>query len=454
MWLVVALAWPGVVQAAEVKRTWDVGPTWSVHQTARPKLYTRDGHQYVLYYDDQRYLRLAQRQLGSDAWTDHRFPVQTTWPTGGHARLALAVDVEGHVHVAAYRRGLAEAPPDPPATIYYRTWQPHDLDSLERTAMVAPDEPNPGYPTFIEGPDGTLYFEYRIGGSGAGAQRWNAYNPEQQQWEALPIMLDGEGERSAYGGPRLGPDGRWHCAWVWRETPDAETTHTVAYMRSADLRQWETIDGEPVDLPVTADSREVVVDPIEPGAGLINSVRRLGWDSQDRPVLSYKKYDAQGNSQIYNARHEDGRWRIVQATDWDFRWDFEGRGALGAQVRTGRVRPLGDDRLQQRVYSKAHGWQRVVLDERTLEPIAAPAEQDDSARGSGAVPAWQRDRSEPESDFAERPMDVHWIGDKGRAEQAGTRYRLRWEVGPRNRDQPVPKPWPEPTMLRLYEVRR
>jgi len=441
------------VEATEVEKEWDVGPTWAVHQTGRPVLYTQNEYQYVLYYDHERYLRLAQRKLGSDEWKEHRFPVQTRWATGGHARLALAVDANGYVHAAPYRRDLTEAPPTPPGTIYYRSQQPHDLKTLERMPMVDRNEPNPGYPTFIEGPEDGLYFEYRIGGSGRGSQRWNVYDLEKEEWEALPILLDGEGERSAYGGPRLGPDGRWHCFWVWRETPDAETTHTAAYMRSENLLDWETAGGEELDLPITADNEKVVVDPVEPRAGLLNSIKGLGWDSRERPILSYHKYDEEGNSQIYNVRFDDRHWHIVQATKWDFRWNFSGRGALNEQISTQGPRPDSEEKLHQRVWSGEHGHQRLVIDELTLEPVSAE-QKIEPKQQKEIIPLWQRRRSEPESKFDERPMEVHWRKDKGEAEEPNVEYWLRWETGPRNRDRPVEKPWPDPTTLRVYKVRK
>ncbi|MEX2380759.1 MAG: BNR repeat-containing protein [Opitutales bacterium] len=399
-------------------------------------------------------MQLAQRRLGSQDWKHHRFPVQTRWATGGHAKITMAVDLQGHVHVAAYRRDLSEQPPGPPATIYYRTTRPHDLATLKRTHMVSPDEPNPGYPTFIEGTDNELYFEYRIGGSGRGSQRWNVYDPGRQQWQALPILLDGQGRRSAYGGPRLGPGGRWHCSWVWRETPDAETSNIVAYMRSDDLRHWENAAGEALELPITADNKKVVVDPVKQRAGLINSVRTIGWDSDHQPIISYHKYDENGNSQIYNARYEDGRWHIVQATDWDFRWDFGGRGALGRQVDVKPVTPAPDGRLHQQVMNlfDNRGWRWVVLDGKTLRPVK---QEQPAATGpeNEVLPPWQRLRDEPESDFEARPMEVHWLPDNGKPSQPSTQYWLRWEVGPVNkRDQPVPPPWPDATTLRVYKL--
>jgi len=438
-----------VVQAGNVvQKAFDVGPTWSAHQTAPPLLYTSGGYQYVVYYDGNRKLRLAQRELGSDKWLEHEFPVRTTWATGGHALVALAVDIEGYVHVAPYRRALAEAPPAPPSSIYYRTLRPHDLSSFERMAMVDAGEPNPGYPRFITGHDGTLYFEYRKGGSGRGSQQFNFYDQERQQWETLPTLIDGQGRRSAYGGPRQGPDGRWHCFWVWRNTGAAESTHTACYMVSDDLLEWQSAAGEAVELPVTVDNKKVVVDPVKPREGLLNSIIGMGWDSRNRAVLSYHKYDESGNSQIYVARFQEDAWRIVQVTDWDFRWGFHGRGALGARIRTGGVKPRPEGMLHLRVRSDWRGAEMIVLNEDTLAPVADSGEQ---TRGD-AMPAWQRPYHKPESDFEERPMQVFWIADQGQSGADGVSYWLRWEVGPRNRDRPVPKPWPQPTMLRVYKV--
>ena len=41
-------------------------------------------------------------------------------------------------------------------------------------------------------------------------------------------------------------------------------------------------------------------------------------------------YDDDGNSQIYAARSENGRWQITKVSDWDgYRWDFGGGGSTG-----------------------------------------------------------------------------------------------------------------------------
>lgn len=48
-------------------------------------------------------------------------------------------------------------------------------------------------------------------------------------------------------------------------------------------------------------------------------------------------------------------------------------------------------------------------------------------------------------------MSVRWQGDAGRSPKPGVRYELRWETLGVHRDKPRDKPWPEPTMLRVYE---
>ena len=249
----------------------DTAPVWSAHYTGPPNLITVGDLQYIAYYDKDRFLTIAQRKLGSNNWTTHVFPVQMGWATGGHAQLTLVLDRDGYIHISSYRRSLLKSPPSPPQKIYYRSIKPHDISEFERLTMISGDE-NPGYPTFISGPDDELYFTYRQGGSGAGDQIFNIYNPDTRTWERLfdTPLFDGRGEMNAYGGPRPGPDGIWHATWVWRNTPDNATNHSVSYARSKDMRNWETVDGSPIELPITSDTRGVIVDPAGPGDGISN----------------------------------------------------------------------------------------------------------------------------------------------------------------------------------------
>ncbi len=445
----------------------DVGPAWSVHRIGSPRLLTRDGVQYVAYYDDERYIRLAQRELGSSDWSFHRFPVQMRWATGGHANFALALDRDGYIHMCAYRRDLQRGPSAPPRKIYYRSEEPHCIGEFERLYMVSESE-LPDYPTFLLGSDEELYFEYRAGTSGAGDHVYNIYDPDSRSWERVHDgpFFDGQGRMNAYGFPRLREDGNWHVVWCWRDTPDNATNHSPSYARSEDMRSWKTAGGEPIELPITVETEGVVFDPdAGVGDGISNmTTGGLGFDSEARPIISYHKFDEDGNSQIYNARFEDDRWHRVQATDWDFRWNYGGAGALPRVVGTGSVSQAEGGALEHIVWNRYSGEELIILDEESLEPIRR-TDDASQAQTRQPTPEWKKVMEYPELDFEVaarqgRPdtgrMEVNVIGPylewPGETEE-GVRYVLRWEHAGGNRDRRVSRPWPEPTMLRVYKVR-
>ncbi len=445
--------------SATIHQQIDVAPVWSVHRAGPPELLTRDGRQYVAYFDHDRFLTLAQRELDSDQWEYHRFPVQMGWQTGSHAKLSLALDRQGYIHITCYRRGLLQEPPTPPRPIYYRSEVPHSIDAFEQMYMISEDE-RTDYPTFIT-VDGTIYFLFRDGGSGRGDQHFYRYDDARRSWElVLDVpLIDGGGERSAYGLPTPGPDGRWHLLWVWRETPDHATNHSLSYARTvgSDLTQWESAGGVQVTPPFTIDNTELLVDGTPPEGGLSNVLHRIGWDSQKRAVISYHRFDETGASQIYNARFEEDKWRIVPATSWDFVWGepYYGTGALNVfgNVRMSGITPDGNGEITQMVWNREVEEAIVVLNEDSLEPLRQESPQ--SAE-------WRRKLTRPESDFQIEPipdlrrtggpMQVELISDSDGSDLDGVSYFLRWEHGGANRDRPVPEPWPEPTMLRVYKI--
>jgi len=413
--------------AEQVVREWEVDRTWSAHPSSPPILVTAGEAQYLAYYNAERRLTLAWRKLDEETWQHRHFPVVTRWATGAHALIGLAVDSGGHIHLVPYRRDLSEQPKAPPNMIYFRSTRPHDPLSMDATHMVSPDEPNPGYPVFLTAPDGTLYFEFREGGSGQGNQRINRYDAAARTWHPTPMLLDGRGGMSAYGGPRLGPDGQWHCHWMWRDTPMADSNHTLSYMVSADLISWRGACGAELKLPVDSSNPLVVVDLAKPKGGLLNPLQWIGYDSRKRPVITYHVYAPCGNSAIYAARFENGAWKRVAAHVWDFRWEFGGGGAIPVPLGSGAVRPAGNGRLALRVWSEGDGSRRVVLDEATLEPLASPEPR--AAETSTANTSWRNARSRPEVGFPPRPMRVKWLSDRGRPDDPGIHYLVRWEAG-------------------------
>jgi hypothetical protein len=310
--------------------------------------------------------------------------------------------------------------------------------------MVGPNEQRVTYPQFLRGPHEELLFTYRDGGSGNGDQIYNIYDPAGSNWRRLidGPLADGEGERNAYfDRPRRDAAGVFHLCWIWRETPDCATNHDICYARSHDLVHWQTAAGKPLALPITLRTADCV-DPVPAGGGAINGNVHVGFDTQNRPVVSYLKYDSRGRTQAWNARWEDGRWNSRQVSDWDYRWEFGGGGTISFEVTVGPVENGPDGRLLQSFSHPRAGSRQWVLDPDRLTPV-----------GLMTPPARVPERfNRPESSAP--GMHVRWASDSGESGRPGSCYLLRWETRGPNRDRPHDGPIPAPTMLRLLELPR
>lgn len=446
----------------------DVAPVWSGHPVGFALL-THDDHQFVAFYDAERRMTVGVRRLSPDLdgpeaavtseppgpqatlWHFVHLPEKLGWDS--HNYVTLAIDYEGNLHLS----GNMHCVP----LVYFRTRRPLDIDTFERIPhMVGQREQRVTYPVFFRGPGDALIFTYRDGSSGNGDQLYNVYDPAGHTWRRLvdgPI-ISGEGLMNAYiQGPSRAPDGNYHLAWVWRDTPDCATNHDLSYARSRDLIHWETSRGQPLELPITIKTAEIV-DPVPAGGGLLNSNARLAFDKQSRPVISYHKYDSRGALQIYNARLEGDHWNIQRASDWTWRYEFSGGGSIGAQVRVFPVE-LTADGFRQRYENAVHGTGTWRLNAATLKPLPPSSDQRKSDGRTELLPA---SADIPPAILATRPVSTatqpalvtRTAGDLGRSAQPGISYRLQWETLPPNRDRRRPGPPPAPTMLKLVITRR
>ena len=414
---------------------------WSGHPVPFGML-TERGHQFIAYYNTERKITVTGRKLGETNWTRvqpegvwvtnrNRFSSVTGWDS--HNYLTMALDRDGCLHLS----GNLHADP----LVYYRTEKPFDLGSLKRIdRMTGEREQRTTYPHFSKHPDGRLIFKYRDGGSGNGSDLYNVYDPDTRTWRRLfdGPLLDGEGERSAYStGLTRGPDGFYHLLWMWRDTPDAMSNHTLSYARSRDLMIWETSAGKPIARPITMAKAEVV-DAAKPhGGGLMNATFALGWDAEKRPVAAYHRYGTNGHSQIFVARADGkGGWQTRQISDWKFRWEFPGNGSQGRQVSVSSPKPSADGSLMVEFFTTqadSGSWrldaknlavlERLTAQTNSFEPVAKPR---------GSFPGLQVQTQSSQ------------VGD--------TRWLLRWETLGVNRDQ-MNRDVPPPSELRLYEFR-
>ncbi len=431
----------------------DVAPIWAGHPVGFCLLTHRD-QQFVAFYDANRQMTVARRQLDSKEWQFVRLDQKLGWDS--HNYVTMAVDDDGRLHLSGNMHGHP--------LVYYRTKQPLDITSFERVPqMIGVNEKHCTYPIFMDGPDGRLVFMYRDGSSGNGNQILNVYELTAQTWKRLldAPLFDGEGQRNAYlYGPIRDREGAYHLAYVWRESGDCATNHDLSYARSRDLVDWETSAGRPLKLPITLATSEIV-DPVPVGGGLMNSNVRLGFDSQNRPIISYHKYDAQGFIQIWNARLEAGSWKRSQASNWSTRYEYRGGGSLGGPVRVGAIEVTSGG-LKQGYRDASRRTGAWLLDETTLKPIrelkpqglsgqTRPYEPASSAVAASDVAAALRGgRTSAQSTPVW--MELRTAGDLGRSNEPNVRYELRWETWPANRDRPRKEPPPAPTMLRVYRI--
>ncbi len=429
--MICLFAWHLTAGAQEIKHVMDVSPVWSGHPVGFASL-SASNRQYLAFYDAERQMTVAMRRLPGTNWTLVRLPEKVVWDS--HNYIALAVDATGHLHLSGNMHGSP--------LVYFRTEQPLEIETLKRVAaMTGQEEQRTTYPHFHTGPRGQLIFTYRNGSSGNGDQIYNVYDVTTRTWRRLldQPLLNGEGQKNAYlHGPVCGPDGWLHLCWIWRETPDCATSHQICYARSRDWVHWETSAGQPLRLPMTFATSEVV-DPVPINGGAINGNVVLGFDTRKRPIVSYHKFDTNGFTQVFNARLEYGKWIRHQATDWKFRWEFSGGGAIEFDVKVGAVSVTADGKLVQHLSSKQQGSATWLLDERTLKTV----------KRIPAKPRYPASLEKPTSAFPGLQVKLQRMAG---SETSDSQCWLRWETLGPNRDCPRSGPLPPPSLLQVYEL--
>ena len=412
----------------------DVADVWSGHPVGFALLTTAT-RQYVAYYDTNRDLTVAQRALTSDTWTFTRLPTTVGWDS--HNYIAMDIDGAGYIHVSGNMHTVP--------LIYFRSAQPNNAGTFSSATMIGNSESSCTYPLFFHDTAGNLVFNYRDGSSGSGNHIFNIYDTGTRAWRRLlnAPFTDGQTQRNAYPvGPVLGPDAFWHMVWVWRDTPDAETNHDLSYARSRDLVQWQTAAGTNLTLPITLATSDIV-DPVPVNGGMINNNTKVGFDAQNRPIVAYHKFDSAGNTQLYNARYEGGRWVAHKTSSWSYRWAFSGQGTLVFQIQVEPVKVDAAGNLTQRWYHAQYGgWNAFALDPTTL---AATAMLGRSLPYPASLETVQSTTA---------GMHVRWADDAGAGPDPAILYMLRWETLDSNRDMatsPIPPP-DAAAPLRVQEV--
>lgn len=328
---------PQVADASVVGRTWAGMPVGQALLTTQAK-------QYVAYYDADRNLTVAQRSmdargLPSSPWAFRRLDSKLGWDS--HNAVTLAVDREGALHVA----GNMHVDP----LTYFRSAPGGDIQTLQRIAtMVDPGtEDRVTYPAFLQSEDGALTFFYRNGDSTNGATYMNRYDERARRW--VPVvegsLVDGTASGAGHSAyvtkPVLGPDGYFHFVWVWRDTGDVATNSVLTYAKTKDFVTWFTADDVAIELPIRYLHGDVV-DPVPENEGLVNGLHGVGFDARGRVVISYAKFDAERNMQLWAATPAGSGWAVHQLTRWSNPMMISGLGTIAIPMRVEAPRPAAD----------------------------------------------------------------------------------------------------------------
>jgi len=421
-----------------------IDKVWAGHPVGF-SLLTHQNRQYIAYYNANRNMVVGQRNLSDAKFELTILPATSRETSGGtstvlgwdsHNSVTLGIDPEGYLHLA----GNMHVNP----ITYFRSTKPNDIASLKQEmSMVGTNETRCTYPHFMTTREGELIFHYRDGASGSGNEIYNLFNSKTLKWQRLldTPLTDGQGLMNAYQTqPTLMADNWYHVYWVWRDTPDCSTNHDLSYIKSADLKNWFNAFGEPVKLPVTLDNKSVIVDPIPVKGGIINLAASLCFDNEGKPIFAYHKYDAAGNLQFYTARLSGKKWVIKQLTDWNYRWEFSGNGSITTEVRVGEFKNRGDGYYELAYGHIKYGNGTFLLNEKM------------EICGQVRKPSLPSAISKLEGTFS--GLQVRTSSDLDENKNDPVRYLLKWETLPANRDQARSEPWPSPSQLYLFKLKK
>ena len=431
-------------QTAVIEDSIVIDSVWAAHPVGFCLL-THGQRQYIAYYNANRKMVVGQRELGDSNFSLYELSATSRETSGGtstvldwdsHNYVTLAIDKEGFIHLS----GNVHVHP----ITYFRSTVSGDISTLDQIySMVGKEEDRTTYPRFLKTREGALIYTYRDGGSGNGNQIYNIYDSETKTWSRLldTALTDGKGLMNAYiSSPQLGKDNWYHTYWVWRDTPDCSTNHDLSYMKSPDLKNWYNAFGEVIELPATIEKRATIVDPIPPKGGIINLAAKLVLDEFEKPVFVYHKYDSLGNLQLYTAKASGDHWKYTQVTNWDYRWEFSGRGSINSEVRILAFNPRSDGYYEVDYWHLKYGYGTILLNDQ-FESI-----------GTVLKPEPFNAKLKPEGNFS--GLLVRTSNDIGENTQDGLRYMLKWETLNHNRDRSREKPWPNPSTLYLYEIKK
>ena len=408
--------------------TIDIDSVWAGNRVSFA-LQTIGNQQFVAYYDKNRMMTVASRELGSKVWNKKTLNNKLHWDS--HNYLVLAVDAMGYIHVSGNMHSIPLA--------YFKSTKPYDVQTMaELNFMVGKEEDKVTYPKFFYDKDNKLYYTYRLGGSGDGNNFVNQFIPEQNKWVRYLSQPLFEGKlgtetRSSYYNIVKDKAGNFHYSWVWRWTPLVETCHQLSYVTTSDLIHWKNAAGESVSLPFRPDNQQLIVDNTPTKGGMHNGRNTTIITPDQKPIIGYIKYDEKGMTQLYLAHFKDGAWVSKKISNWNFRWKFNGGGDQMTEGGDFNFAGFSDEGflvINWNTEDKKSG--QYVIDPNTLE------HSDKKVTMKPKMPPIIKER------MTDNPqMSVFLQEDMSNDASDGAKYVLKWETMPKSHSTHTPEVIPE-----------
>lgn len=432
---------PAPAAAGPVIETEAIDRVWSATNVGFA-LVTQGEDQLVAYYNATRNLVVAHRKTSTaqafygTVWNYRQLDTMLGWDN--HNDIVAAISDDGHFHVMGNMHA--------DRMVYYKTRFPGEVRSLERVeVMVDPQiESRVTYPHFLRGADGTLFLQFRIGGSGNGDEIFYRYDDQAGAWSLLHGngFTDGQGEHNAYLSQiRRGPDGLFHTAWVWRGQGGSTMNSMVSYARSRDLENWEDAAGHALTLPLTYKATPVAA-PVPNEQGMVNGHQHVGFDARGRPLVTYFRYDENRIAQAYIARFNGTTWEQHQITRLDrVTHQINRRGNETPSSVSLRSAPAlnsdGTIRLDAEIFDRPVS---LLLDGDTLELLR----QCEREASPGPLAKWAG-HDNPDLLFK-------WQQSHGNPSDKENVTLLSWHAMPSNRDR-AGENISEPSILRVHVLK-
>jgi hypothetical protein len=262
-------------------------------------LQTYRGWQYATFWDTNRQVSVARRQLPDGQWectsldgyqrtSDKNRGKGGAKSRGfgdGHEKVAMGISSDGVIHLSFDHHCSA---------LRYRCSRPgvaNDPQQFEWSGKLfgavqdhlgGPSIDYVTYPNFVRDGDRMSLYLRLNGGSGNAdshffeyqSGRWNVNDPADSK------LIDndwsgGDGTVNAYPHTVVVHNGRRHLTWCWRDTPNRRTCHDLCYAFSDDHGQtWKNTAGDVVGIRgskfISADSPGISVVDIPPGSSYVN----------------------------------------------------------------------------------------------------------------------------------------------------------------------------------------